>query len=96
MNCKYSVDSRCQLELSKHLRIAQDLADCSFQVSTARGTMPLRGGSKSRATTFVWSLLFLASFCLPTIYSHGEPQAGDEDSHRPSMRLDKNVVQDKE
>ncbi|XP_012682753.1 multiple coagulation factor deficiency protein 2 [Clupea harengus] len=61
--------------------------------------MALRRGTR-RGVTLVWTLLLLAAFCLPTIYSHGaehdEPRPGDENNHPPIIRLDKNMVQDKD
>ena len=105
MNCKYYLSSRCQLypkDVRKHLRIAQDSADCpssQLYASQPAGTMALRRGTR-RGVTLVWTLLLLAAFCLPTIYSHGaehdEPRPGDENNHPPIIRLDKNMVQDKE
>ncbi|XP_062375108.1 multiple coagulation factor deficiency protein 2 isoform X2 [Sardina pilchardus] len=58
------------------------------------------GRSASGVTTFIWTFLFLSALCLPTVYSHGaehgETQGGEQDGHPPIIRLDKNMVQDKD
>ncbi|XP_041921603.1 multiple coagulation factor deficiency protein 2 isoform X1 [Alosa sapidissima] len=60
--------------------------------------MPL--GRGANGVTLIWTLLFLSALCLPTVHSHGadhgESQGGDQDSHPPIIRLDKNMVQDKD